>query len=65
MIGDEEPFDVLVVGAGPAGLGVGIPHDRRSNSHGRLLSRCAVTLFGHSTHHRERIFMEANQRATC
>lgn len=24
MIGDEEPFDVLVVGAGPAGLGVGV-----------------------------------------
>jgi NADPH-dependent 2,4-dienoyl-CoA reductase/sulfur reductase-like enzyme len=24
MIGDDEPFDVLVVGAGPAGLGVGV-----------------------------------------
>lgn len=39
MIGDEEPFDVLVVGAGPAGLGVGVALKHAGITNFQILDR--------------------------
>lgn len=39
MIGDEEPFDVLFVGAGPAGLGVGVAIKHAGITNFQILDR--------------------------
>jgi putative flavoprotein involved in K+ transport len=39
MVGDEEPFDVLVVGAGPAGIGVGIALKQAGVANFQILDR--------------------------
>jgi 2-polyprenyl-6-methoxyphenol hydroxylase-like FAD-dependent oxidoreductase len=39
MVGDEEPFDVLVVGSGPAGLGVGVALKHAGVSNFQILDR--------------------------
>ena len=42
MIGDDEPFDVLVVGAGAAGLGVGVAHTHTGIRNYQILDRGTV-----------------------
>jgi putative flavoprotein involved in K+ transport len=39
MVGDEEPFDVMVVGAGPAGLGIGVALKHAGISNFQILDR--------------------------
>lgn len=42
MIGDNEPFDVLVVGAGAAGLGVGVALKHTGIRNYQILDRGTV-----------------------